>query len=378
MAIDNPLLTLFKEQLENEGREIGEKNGLTQRGHVLIWWYFSRLHDFSDAQIEEIFCDGGGDLGIDAIWIDDEEIVHFYQFKNPSDPAKGIATGDVDKVLNGLRLIFAKKHGTVANEELRARIEDIYQIVPKGYRLHFVSSGKGIESEAREKLNAFIEELRAPTPTFFQWEEETLIDLQARFYQQRLPAVADPLFFDPPQTPYMVRSAEADCYFLHTTGGILADLYATHGEGLLQRNIRVDQRDTATNRSIEASCASSDSANFLHYNNGVTFLCESAIWDQFKRKLTLNKTQVVNGGQTIRALHRARQKGLLKDDVLVPVRVITSRGDKDFASNVTVNQNSQNQMGTGFLRSNDPRVIQLEHSLASRGWYLNDRAPIGS
>lgn len=81
----------------------------------------------------------------------------------------------------------------------------------------------------------------------------------------------------------------------------------------------------------------------------------------------------MNGGQTIRALHRASRKGSLKADVLVPARVITSSGDKDFANNVAVNQNNQNQVGTGFLRSNDQRVVQLDHALASRGWYLERR-----
>jgi hypothetical protein len=68
---------------------------------------------------------------------------------------------------------------------------------------------------------------------------------------------------------------------------------------LLQRNIRVDQRDTATNRSIEGTCTGGDSKNFLHFNNGVTFLCDSAHYDGFQHILKLEKAQVVNGGQTI-------------------------------------------------------------------------------
>src|SRR6266850_8199853 len=99
MVVNNSLLMLFKEQIENECANMGQQNGLTQRGHFLIWWYFKRFHEFTEAGIEEIFCDGGGDLGIDAIWIDDEEIVHFYQFKNPEDPSKTIPGGEVDKVI---------------------------------------------------------------------------------------------------------------------------------------------------------------------------------------------------------------------------------------------------------------------------------------
>ena len=96
MAIINPLLSLFKEQLEAECTTLSTDHNLEERGHSLLYWYFKRLHDFKDGQIEEVFCDGGGDLGIDALWIDDDEIVHFYQFKNPQNIKKGIPTGDVD------------------------------------------------------------------------------------------------------------------------------------------------------------------------------------------------------------------------------------------------------------------------------------------
>ena len=113
--------------------------------------------------------------------------------------------------------------------------------------------------------------------------------------------------------------------------------------------------------------------NFVHFNNGVTFLCETAGYDAFQRSLTLEKAQIVNGGQTIRALYRASQKGSLKADVVVPARAITSSSDKDFANNVAVNQNNQNQVGAGFLRSNDQFVVQLDHALASLGWYLERR-----
>ena len=108
-------------------------------------------------------------------------------------------------------------------------------------------------------------------------------------------------------------------------------------------------------------------------NNGVTFLCDNAHYDGFQHILKLEKAQVVNGGQTIRALYRANQKGSLKPDVLVPARAITSSGDRDFANNVAVNQNNQNQVGTEFLRSNDTRVVQMDHALASQGWYFERR-----
>lgn len=374
MTAVNPLLSLFKEQLEAECKTLSDHHGLTERGHSLLYWYFNRLHDFMDADVEEVFCDGGGDLGIDALWIDDDELVHFYQFKNPQSIDKGIPTGDVDKVISGLGLILNRKHEAVANPDLKARLEELYQQVPNGYRIHFVSSGAGLAPEAKLKLDTFVTALKGRSAdSFIEWDEQPIEILQERFYQHSLPAVKDPLRLDVPVTPYTQRSGIADCYLFSIPGNTLAELYAQHGEGLLQRNIRVDQRDTATNRSIEATCTGDGSVNFLHFNNGVTFLCEKAFYDVFQKTLTLERAQVVNGGQTIRALHRALEKRKLKSDVIVPARAITSSGHKDFANDVAVNQNNQNQVGTGFLRSNDQRVVQLDHALASLGWLLERR-----
>ncbi len=370
---DSPLLPLFKSQLEAECKKLAEENDLTERGSWLIYWYFGRLHGFSEAEIEEVFCDGGGDLGIDAIWIDDEDYVHFYNFKNPIEPNKGISAGEIDKTLAGLRLIMKRQHKKIANRSIKSRIEEIYQQVRNGYRIHLVSSGRGIQSESEIKLNALISELNAPSSNLFSWQSEDLAYLQETFYQQSLPAIGDPITFAYNRAPYILKSGAAETYFLHATGQFIANLYEKFGESLLQRNIRVDQGHTAANRSIEATCTGSDSANFLHFNNGVTFLCESAVFDPIQNNLTLSKAQVVNGGQTVRILYRANRQGSLKVDVLVPLRAITNSRDKDFALNVAVNQNNQNQMGTGFLRSNDARVVQLDYALASLGWYLERR-----
>jgi hypothetical protein len=370
---NSPIITLFKEQLENESSSLATVNQLTQRGDYLIWWYFSKLLGLDGAEIVEIACDGAADLGIDAIWIDDNNIVHFFAFKNPARIAVAYPASDVDKTLMGLNTILARAHHTIANEELRGRIEEVYQTVPSGYRLHLVTSGSGLPSEAKIKLDTFVETLKVPSEDFFRWIFEDVHSLQDAFYRRHLPTVEEPIDFNLDSFPYQVRSANHDSYIFHVSATILAELYDKHGEQLLQQNIRVYQGDNATNELIKKTATGHESANFLHYNNGLTFLCESAQWDGFTRKLTLRKAQVVNGGQTIRVLQSVHRSGELKADVLVPLRVITSQGNKEFAGNVVVNLNNQNKIEPSFLRSNDTRVVQLAAALASMGWYLERR-----
>jgi hypothetical protein len=43
MNSKSPLITLFKEQLENESRALAAANNLQKRGDFLIWWYFTKV-----------------------------------------------------------------------------------------------------------------------------------------------------------------------------------------------------------------------------------------------------------------------------------------------------------------------------------------------
>lgn len=211
MERNSSLLTLFKEQLENESQRIANDRNLVKRGDFLTWWYFLRLQGLPPSDIEEAMCDDGNDLGLDAIYIDEDDIVHFYQFKNPERINKAFPEGEVDSILSGLRLILSKRHETIANKGLKGRIDKIYQTVPSGYRLHLVTSGLGISKESGEKLNVFIDELGGPSKTFFTWQLEDLANLQDVFYRENLPTVEEPIRFQlERQAPYQVRSADHD------------------------------------------------------------------------------------------------------------------------------------------------------------------------
>ena len=186
MAKTNPMLSLFKEQLVAECGELDAlRRGLKNQGQGLIWWYFTRLHNLPEVEVEEIVCDGGMDLGIDAIWIDDDEMVHVYQFKNPESMNKVMGAGEVDQFLSGLRLILNRDYKKIANDELRDRVEEVFQRVPSGYRLHLVSSAGGLPKESVVKLGALVDEMSiASAPEFFRWSEEPLDYLQDKFYQK--------------------------------------------------------------------------------------------------------------------------------------------------------------------------------------------------
>jgi hypothetical protein len=173
----------------------------------------------------------------------------------------------------------------------------------------------------------------------------------------------------------MTKVGDHETYIFDLTGEYLAKLYDEHGESILQQNVRMFEGDKGTNLAIAKTASNKEeSKDFFHFNNGVSVICDSANFQPFNNKLGLERPQVVNGGQTMRILHRCYKQNILQSDVHVVVRVITTGKDKQFASNVAVNLNNQTRVDNTFLRSNDPRIVQLLHSLATLGYFLERRA----
>lgn len=366
------MLEMFKEQLERESRAIGEARNLKKRGDYLIWWYFLKLGGLPESEVEDIVTDGFGDHGIDALRIDEtDNTVHFYNFKNPEDKADAFPSGEVDKLLGGLRLITTGKlHTAKPNAALKRQLEAVQAAVRSGYRVHLVTSGTGCQDDVRAKLDAFIASMKAPEDSF-TWNFADIDELQKEFYRRSRPTIEDVYEVATDQPPYITRAALHDCFMFTMSGSALAALFDKYGEALLQQNLRVGQGEKGTNAQIRRTAMGDDSGNFLHYNNGVVFLADNAAYDPVTRVMRLNRYQVVNGGQTIRSLSAARES--LKPDVVVAVRVITFGEDKTFAGNVTVNLNNQNRIKDSFLRATDPGVIQLAAALLAKGWYLERR-----
>lgn len=81
------ILSLFKEQLNNQVTSIVNEQSFDTQGYGFAYWYLRNIGGMTDIEAKEQICDGGGDLGIDAIEIFDEQVVFFSlrtqcQFRN--------------------------------------------------------------------------------------------------------------------------------------------------------------------------------------------------------------------------------------------------------------------------------------------------------
>lgn len=353
MTTNTPeILSLFKEQLNNQVSNIVKSQSFDTQGYGFAYWYLCNIGGMTDIAAKEQICDGGGDLGIDAIEIVDEQVV-FYQFKNPVSISKSVETGDIDKMISGLELILSRNHTGIANPELMSRLQEIYAFTPAGYKIVVaVSSLTEIPSDTKTKLDNFCQRNSGVAKDLFRWEFNNLESIHSAFYSAHLPTLEATLDIALSRQPYMTKVGNHETYIFDLDGAYLAKLYEDHGESILQQNVRMFEGDRGTNLAIaQTASRPGESKDFFHFNNGISIICDSATHKPFNSELSLERPQVVNGGQTMRILYRCYKQGVLQQDVHVVVRVITTGKDKEFASNVAVNLNNQTRVDNTFLRS---------------------------
>ena len=115
-------------------------------------------------------------------------------------------------------------------------------------------------------------------------------------------------------------------------------------------------------------------SKFYYYNNGLTIVADNISAERInsnkKWKLTIENFQVINGGQTLRTIHKFAKENIENIDKLsdasVQLRIIKVNDD-DLKSRISEYTNSQNAISIEDLKSMRKEQIDLEDYLAENG-----------
>ncbi|MGV9763579.1 AIPR family protein [Micromonospora tulbaghiae] len=163
----------------------------------------------------------------------------------------------------------------------------------------------------------------------------------------------------------------------------IAQWYDDHEDRLFDRNIRKPLGITQVNQGL-IDTLTTDPHNFWFFNNGITVLCDALEPEYFQRgarrspvTLKLDGASVVNGAQTVHAIHRAFRKDPESvADGYVTVRVISLRNcPPGFADAVTTATNTQNRVERRDFVALDPvqRAIAQDFLLSLQKTYTVKR-----
>lgn len=160
-----------------------------------------------------------------------------------------------------------------------------------------------------------------------------------------------------------------DCYIGVISGELLARIYETEGQDLIQKNVRSFlQAIGKVNKGIKVSLAN-EPQMFMAYNNGISTIAESIDFDECRSSgdivniTEITGWQIVNGGQTTASIYNAYKAKLPLEQVNVQIKLsVIKQKDRaeEIIHNISKYANSQNKINMSDFNANDAYHVKME------------------
>lgn len=333
---------------------------------AMLAWFLRNVERLDPEDLPDALCDGSGDKGIDALTVDDDlNEITLYQGKRMDSPTKTQGDRDLKNLLGAARYFATPDTvrgllNSKPNLELRRLLlrNDIEAKVAAGYkvrRLVFVTNAEldsaGISLEAA---------MAGQEPPLDVWHGNRLAAVAQRVQRAdlrpetvTLHASSEPLI---DELDGQARLAVALVPALE-----LVKLPGIDDLTLFSRNVRLSAGNTRINRELADTVADvAEHKLFPAAHNGITVLTSGLTHSG--PDLSLTAVSVVNGCQSLLALHRG-QKNLTPDlKLLVKVIELPDVGS-GLSDKITYRANNQNAVNIRDQRSTDSIQLDLQRQV---------------
>lgn len=323
--------------------------------------------------------DGGEDGGVDAIHIanlrDDKPVVTLFQSKYEQKTLAGrhaFPASEIPKVIETIRTIFDPYKPLSKMKAIEPVVEEIRSRIREGaiplVRVVLCNNGPrwGADGDARIAAAGFAEDE-------VRWEHldhRRLVSLLRS--QKSIDAMLD---FDGAAHHEDVSFRRAFVGKVPVT--TIADLMNTHGDGLLDRNIRrfLGVSNRVNSRIASTLLSPEDRPNFYFYNNGLTMICRKLAFSSLRQahfQVKVEGLQIINGGQTCKTIQQVLGEDFDREayaDAFVMVRLYQlDERDEQFGHAITYATNDQTPIELQDLRANDEIQQRLALDLQGFGY----------
>jgi len=167
-----------------------------------------------------------------------------------------------------------------------------------------------------------------------------------------------------PCLPAYTGTDKMKSFLLVMPGKVIADLYGTYGERLLEQNVRTFlQFRGKINKGIRNTIVN-EPAMFFAYNNGLSATAEDVETTNGDTRLVRVKNlQIVNGGQTTASIFTALKKDKADlENVYVQVKlsVIETNRIEEIVPRISEYSNTQNRVNAADFFANHPFHMRIE------------------
>ena len=366
--------------LKNKVKKYKSDYKLENYSQAFTWLCLDTLFNMNVDEIEESITDGSMDGGIDAVYINNNN-VHILSFKYTNDfqlTDRNFPEDPIDKIIITMDGICNRRtKEKEVNKALWEKITEIWDLLDKhgliNFKFYLVSNKEKPAKHAKIKFETNLNRYRRVEYYYFDQE-----DLVSKIFERKFKRVDG-------QFQFIGKE-----YFERSDGplkAILATISASDliklvqdpedsikiNEDVFNENVRVFLKlKNRINEKIYETALSKENFEFFYLNNGITLVCEecSYIPNTFSPPVKIKNFQIVNGGQTTHAIFEAFKKNEdLVNNVLVLIRIYETKKDYKISEKISETTNSQNPVRTRDLHANDRIQKKLEEEFQSLGYF---------
>lgn len=320
--------------------------------------------------------DGERDQGIDAIALgDDSRSVWLVQAKWSDVGTAKLPRDDALAFADGVRLV-GNRDFEPFNERIEpflARLDAALGDSRLQINLVIAVMGPAVLSDAATEI---MERLRADANNNGPLLEYRTLGIADFHRQVRRDVAPAPVEVTATMRTWLRRDTPFDAWQGTVAVRDIARWYAEHGDSLYEQNVRKSLGLTRINSGIKDTLLK-EPENFWYFNNGITVLCDEIEPRYLGRrrgdepvKLTLKGVSVVNGAQTVTAIHEAMTLAPdTAEDGDVTVRAFSLGEEREvYAKRITETTNTQNDVSQRDFIALEPAQAEIrEDFLLSLG-----------
>jgi hypothetical protein len=344
-------------------------------------WSLMLLENIPLEDAVESFVDGGGDKGLDVIYVPDEPgPLVILQSKRYRNTGRNLSKNDIVLALNGVRwLINGDISDPTVNPSFRAKASEFREALTSYFPrvdIYLVTTGQGPAEDGISEIDLFLDEANSPSEPVFSVMSIDVNELLARFRRSLQKTTPNEIIleFSKPR-PFEHDTGRLRAIVGSVSAKVIAELFDKHGNAIFEANVRNYLGNVRINRQIEGTAIDADQAeSFWFYNNGLSMICSQLSFRSQTEtsRVRLVNAQIVNGCQTVHSLWHAYKAGKLQDDVEVLVRIV-EQPDPEFVRLVTRYNNTQNAVRSADLMGRDPIQMRLQEEIERLGYYYETR-----
>lgn len=316
---------------------------------------------FSEKDFLDIITDGGNDIGIDAVY-SDNDYINIFDFKNASKQASKSSL-----------VVFKKNFEDYVLQKPVSYINLNTQIKKKLIYIHNKNNKK-------KKIRLFfVRSKNVSKPLYIRdmYKDFSKIDsnIKIEYYDRdlligsisesddykgewefNLSQKEDKFFFDKDNAFLKVRLID----LLK-----LVDDTKINNQDIFNKNIRQDLRKKIFSTNMLETLRNEPNKFFI-YHNGITITTEKNLKVTKTTTITIKRPQIVNGAQTLGALYKYfKENNELNNKILKKAKILCKvvYADNEYTSKICETTNTQTPVTLADLRSNDDIQFLLEKTI---------------